>query len=482
MSLRALWERLAEMPMLKLLPAVVGGILIQEALFVPLWGVVALALLCGVGAILLHRSYLLLLFAASVGYLAASLQEEPTPFPLGHNLSFVAVVSDDSTPRAHRNRTEAAIERWQDPLTGHYYRCNGQIWLYSDSLTTLRGGERLLITERVHPFRYGSVAFRTLMARRGYLGSCFLNDTNFERLESAEKPPLHVRASRLMQRRLKGESEAAAVVSAMTVGDRNRLSTSLRENYAQSGTAHLLAVSGLHTGILFLWVNLTLAWLPLIRRGHRLRNLIAIAAVWLFVAAAGFPISAVRAAVMCTLLQWALFSSSHYRATNSWAAAALILLLVRPAWLFDVSFQLSFAAVGGLLLWGAPLCRMLHTRYRLLNWGIDALCISLVASLVTAPLTSCHFGLFSLVGLLLNPLMILIGSGVVAAGVALLLLPPLAPLLRPLSLQLAEWQNTLAAWGAAQQGWVIEYHLSSELTIAFYLLFIVVTLVAWCRD
>ncbi|MDO4757744.1 MAG: ComEC/Rec2 family competence protein [Rikenellaceae bacterium] len=482
MSLKNLQERLAEMPMLKLLPAVVAGILVQEALLVPMWGVVALALLCGVGAILLHRSYLLLLFAASVGYLSASLQAKPTPFPIGHNISFVAVVTDDSTPRTRTNRTEARIERWQDPLSGETYRCDATVWLYTDTLTTLTGGERLLITERVRPINYGSAQFRTLMRQRGLIGSCFLTHHNVERLDTPKHPSLHVRASRLMQRRLKEESERAAVVSAMTVGNRNRLSASLREDYARSGTAHLLAVSGLHTGILFLWVNLALWWLPLFRHGHRLRNLVAIAAVWLFVAAAGFPISAVRAAVMCTLLQWALFTSSHYRATNSWAAAALILLLMHPSWLFDVSFQLSFVAVGGLLVWGVPLCRKLHTPYRLLNGLLDALCISLVASLVTAPLTSYHFGLFSLVGLLLNPLMILLGSGIVAIGVALLLLPPLAPLLRPLVLMLAEWQNALAAWGATQAGWVVEYRLANELVIAFYLILLLLTLTAWCWD
>ena len=75
----------------------------------------------------------------------------------------------------------------------------------------------------------------------------------------------------------------------MTAGDRSGLTPELRTAYSRSGLSHLLAVSGLHTGIVFVLINLLLWWLPLLRRGHLLRNLLAAAAVWCFVAAAGFP-------------------------------------------------------------------------------------------------------------------------------------------------------------------------------------------------
>lgn len=145
----------------------------------------------------------------------------------------------------------------------------------------------------------------------------------------------------------------------MTAGDRSGITPELRAAYSRSGLSHLLAVSGLHTGIVFALVNLLLWWLPLLRRGHLLRNLLAAACIWIYVAAAGFPPSAVRAAVMFTMLQSALASASEYNGLNALAAAAFGMLLWNPAWLGDISFQLSFAAVAAILAWGVPLCRRL---------------------------------------------------------------------------------------------------------------------------
>ena len=210
-----------------------------------------------------------------------------------------------------------------------------------------------------------------------------------------------------------------------------------------------------------------------------MRNLFVVVALWLFVAAAGFPPSAVRAAVMCTLLQGALATSSRYGALNSWAAAALGMLLWNPRWIGDIGFQLSFVAVAAILLWGVPLSRWCHTRWRMVNWFVEGLLIGFVASLATAPLTSYSFGLVPLTGLLLSPIAVLLGSLIVGGGVCLLLLPPLDGLLAPLVQGLASLQNSLAEHIAAHEGGALDYTLSREAVIIIYLLFALITLVGW---
>ena len=87
-----------------------------------------------------------------------------------------------------------------------------------------------------------------------------------------------------------------------------------------------------------------------------LRNLLAAACIWIYVAAAGFPPSAIRAAVMCTVLQTALASASEYVGLNALAAAGFGMLIWNPSWLGDISFQLSFVAVAAILAWGVPPC------------------------------------------------------------------------------------------------------------------------------
>jgi len=278
---------------------------------------------------------------------------------------------------------------------------------------------------------------------------------------------------------VKSRSDAAAVVRAMTVGDRRALTPALREAYARSGMAHLLAVSGLHTGIVFLFVHLLFGVLALRHGGHRLRDLLVIAAVWCYVAAAGFPPGAVRAAVMCSILQLALATSSTYRALNAWAAAALLLLALRPAWLGDISFQLSFVAVAAILAWGIPLARRCRTGRWYVDRLLQALLVGLSASVATAPLISHTFGIVPVAGILLNPLVVLTGTLVVAGGLLLLLLPPLGGLLAPLVLGAAEGQNRLAEAIAGLDGGTLDGSLSTAATAAIYLGFVAATLLAW---
>lgn len=482
MSIHALQERLAELPLLKILPLFLLGILLHRAFVLPIGVVVSLFVVSGLGSMLLKRGSLMALALLSAGYLVADLQPRSLAVPTNQPLTLDLRLRDDGMLRGERLRFEAELIRWQDPATANWQSGRGGLWLYADSTLRLAGGDRLLMEGKIYPFRSDSTSFPTMMQMRGYLGRCYLNPYSLLEQKTENSSSLHLRASRTMQRRLGEQSDRSALVRAMTVGDRSGITPELRTAYARSGTSHLLAVSGLHTGMLFLLVNLILWWLPIIHRGHRLRNLLVLVAVWLFVAAAGFPPSAVRAAVMCSMLQWALFTSAPYRALNGWAAAALLLLIFRPYWLFDIGFQLSFLAVWAILAWGVPLCRRCHTHYRLVNWVVDALLISLTASLATAPLASHHFGIIPLIGICINPLAIALGTCLVVGGLLLLLLPPVAPLLRPVILQLATWQNNLVEWVASWEAGYIEYHLPEGLTGLVYLLFLLLTLLLWCRD
>ena len=204
----------------------------------------------------------------------------------------------------------------------------------------------------------------------------------------------------------------------------------------------------------------------------------------IYVAAAGFPPSAVRAAVMFTMLQSALASASEYNGLNALAAAAFGMLLWNPAWLGDISFQLSFAAVAAILAWGVPLCRRLRTRRRALNPITDALAVSLAATLATAPLVSHTFGIVPLAGVVVNPAAILLGSVVVLAGALWMLLPVgwAAPAFECVLSHTAEGLNALARVTADLPCTAAEYALGGGATAAVYLFFALATVAAWSAE
>lgn len=213
---------------------------------------------------------------------------------------------------------------------------------------------------------------------------------------------LHEAASERI-RRLHLPPDTEAVALAMAAGDQTELTPERRAPYARTGTAHVLAVSGLHVGMVFLYVNLLLGALALLHRGHLLRNAAAIAVIWLFAAAAGLSPGTIRAAVMFTALQLALATTSRYAGVNILSAAAFGMLLWRPSYLFHVGFQLSFLSVAAILLWGIPLYRRLRTPWRAANAAVGMLVVGAVASTATAPLVSYCFGQIPLVGLAVNP-------------------------------------------------------------------------------
>lgn len=282
-------------------------------------------------------------------------------------------------------------------------------------------------------------------------------------------------------RRLELPPDAEAVALAMAAGDRTELTAERRAPYARTGTAHVLAVSGLHVGMVFLYVNLLLGGLALLHRGHLVRNAAAVAAIWTFAAAAGLSPGTIRAAVMFTALQLALATTSRYVGVNILAAAAFGMLLWRPSYLFHVGFRLSFLSVAAILVWGVPLCRRLRTPWRAVNWLLGTFVMSAAASTVTAPLVSCCFGQIPLVGAAVNPPVILLAYGVV--GVSLLWmampLPPLSVVVRPTLEGLLRLQNRLVEAGAALPYAAVDYRMTAEQTATLYLFFAIFTLVAY---
>lgn len=467
--------------MLRALLPVVAGILTAMHFALPLWLLVGGFLLCGAAALLLrsplHAAAMLFLFGAG----AVEVHGPVRQLPAGRSLLCAVSIGEFPTVRGRTCSAAARVHAWRDEA-GRWHPADALVMLRADTALHLGSGERLLCRGVVRPFSGGAASYRRLMACRGYAGRMWLPKGGVVERSAPAGFSLHRAAvGRLAELGLEGE--AAALCRAMAVGERSGLTPGLRDRYARSGTSHLLAVSGLHVGIVFAAVNLLLGWLPLLRRGHLVRSLLAVACIWLYAAATGFAPSTVRAAVMFTLLQASLVSSSDYASLNALCASALLMLAWNPGYLFDISFQLSYLAVAAIILWGVPLCRRLRSRWRGVNLLVDSVVVSLVATVATAPLVAHTFGLLSLSGLVVNPVAVLLG-GVVVTGSLLWLLFPfgvLRPLLSALLTAAAEGLDGLVAAAAAWRWGAVEVSLPGGAAAALYALMAAVTLWDACR-
>ncbi len=493
--------------MFRLLVPFALGILLAERFMLPLWFLAAAFFVCGVVALLLRSSGALALMFLTAGFGLAQLRTPVRSVPLGVDGIWEIEVCGMPANRGGRRVADGVIRAWRPladaslregrsdvrvpedsrsrvpAIRNRWFPASDKVLLRADTLVCLSGGERIRCFGSVRPLSGGSESYRRLMARRGVAGSLFIRSHHAVERTPATSPGLHLRAARRLEARCSA-TDAGAVVRAMTVADRSGLTPGLRADYSRSGMAHLLAVSGLHAGIVFLLVNGVLRWVTLFRRGHLLRNLCVIAAVWTYVAAAGFPPSAVRAAVMASMLQLGMASASTYVAWNALAAAALGMLLWNPAWLGDVGFQLSFIAVAAILAWGVPLCRRLRTGRRPVDALVDMFVVGFVASLAAAPLVAHVFGVVPVAGLLFNPVVIPLAGVVVMSGLLLLLVPVpvLLPVFRFVGEGAAGLLDRMARFAASLPGGAADFSLSAGWTVACYGVFVVATWAVWQHE
>lgn len=225
------------------------------------------------------------------------------------------------------------------------------------------------------------------------------------------------------------EPQTATVLTGLLLGDRSEIDPAIQDDFARSGIIHVLAVSGLHVGFVLLICVTMAGFLRITGRGALLFTGVAI---WFYAALTGLNPPVVRASLMATLFLLARFRDRPTDAANLLAAAALIILFIQPLALFQVGFQLSFAAVTAILFLHSRCESAVKTtrvgqiiyRYRFSRWAMGLIIVSFVAQLGTLPFSAHHFGRVSLVGVLANlPTIPLVFLAVATSFLGLAFLP-----------------------------------------------------------
>ena len=278
------------------------------------------------------------------------------------------------------------------------------------------------------------------------------------------------------------DNQDYAVVIAMTLGDKRLLDRETREMYSVSGASHVLALSGLHLGIIYMALSLIF-----FRRRRVLTECLLLLAIWAYVFIVGMHSSVVRAAIMITIYGITSLANRDRMSLNTLSLAAILMLLANPLQLFDVGFQLSFAAVAGIVSCYKPLYALLPLslrRYQFIKyvWGLTV--VSLCAQVATAPIVAYYFGRFSCYGLLTNFAVIPLATAILYVAVVLLLLlwiPGVKLLLMQLLTGLANLLNTILAWISRLPGASIENITISPLQVLLLYVSIICFLAAAVR-
>jgi competence protein ComEC len=196
-----------------------------------------------------------------------------------------------------------------------------------------------------------------------------------------------------LRKNIRSEKEMG-LAEALLIGYKDDLDQSLVQSYTNTGVVHIIAISGLHLGLIY-WL-LRLLFKPLQKRKKLkwLRPVFIITGLWLFSLLAGAQPSVLRSALMFTCLVLGEGLTKKSSIINTLAFSAFILLCINPYWLWDVGFQLSYAAVLSIVIFMRPIYNWFYIKNKALDfvWKLNA--VTLAAQILTVPLSIYHFHQF----------------------------------------------------------------------------------------
>jgi competence protein ComEC len=199
-----------------------------------------------------------------------------------------------------------------------------------------------------------------------------------------------------------------AVVNALILGQQQDISADVLQDYQFAGAIHILSVSGLHVGFIMLFIGFLLKPIPNHRKGKLTKLIITLLSIWIFGFIAGFAPSILRSVVMFSFVAIGKFMGRAHNIFHTLLVSALLILLFKPSFLFDVGFQLSYISLF-FIVWLQPYFASFWTpKYKFINFFWEILTVSFAAQVGAFPLSMYYFhqfpGLFFVTNLLILPL------------------------------------------------------------------------------
>ena len=348
-------------------------------------------------------------------------------------------VTDTPETKEHTFLCRVLLKEQRDSTAIHSIDdCKAILYLQRDSAAAgLKRGDELWVSARISPpvngRNFDEFDYARYLMRKGISGTGYVASGKWTKQDGMNNLDLKSIASSCRRRmislyqKLGFSGDELAVLSALTIGDKTELSDSVRESYSVAGASHILALSGLHIGLLYTLLFFILK--PIARRGNigrAIRSVLLLILLWAFAFFTGLSPSVVRSVSMFSILAMADMVGRQPLSLNTLAAAAWLMLFCNPAWLFDVGFQLSFLAVASILLIQKPIYHLITVKGRIGKYIWGLMSVSVAAQIGTAPLVMFYFSRFSVHFLLTNLVVIPFITIILYAAVIMLLLTPLS--------------------------------------------------------
>ena len=350
-----------------------------------------------------------------------------------HASYYMARVYDYPTERPNSIRTVLELQ-YQFGDSAASRPVSGKVMAYfpkSDSAFALHYGDLIAIPapirEVMPPLNPEEFDYRAYLGRKGITGQVYLKDEDWLDLQTNDANPIYAFSYRFrdillasLQRSGLSDDEFG-VAAAILLGYDDYLADEVRKNYVAAGSMHILCVSGMHVGIIFLLASFLLGFLNRKKWQKTLKQVLLLALIWFYALIAGLSPSILRASLMISFVIIGEMIRRKGFIINSIAASAFILLCINPNNLFEIGFLLSYAAVMGIVVLQKPIYNLLYVKNKLLDMAWQITAVALSAQIATIPFTLFYFHQLSTYFWLSNLFMTPVSFIVVVSGMLLLL-------------------------------------------------------------
>ncbi|MDB4583616.1 ComEC family competence protein [Draconibacterium sp.] len=274
----------------------------------------------------------------------------------------------------------------------------------NDRAKNLEPGEKValkntpqIVKNYGNPFEFN---YKNYLAHKKIYHQVYLSSDSWEIIELPKDPSIKIFAEQIREKLITvyrnqrlGANELE-ILSALTLGYKRGLDPETKRVFSAAGAMHVLAVSGLHVGIIFWSFSLLFGFLKKTKIGKLFFVLFSIFLLWTYAFITGLSPSVMRASTMFTIFVIGDNLNRRSNTYNSLAASALLLLLINPNNLFEVGFQLSYSAVFGIVFLQPKLSTFISINNKILRFFWSLLTVSIAAQISTFPLTIFYFNQF----------------------------------------------------------------------------------------
>ena len=344
-------------------------------------------------------------------------------------------------PRLTTRSVKLIVNRYEpDTATNSLIRC-GKALLFLEKDTRaleLQYGDRILVSTTLKPVKDESNPYgfdpASFYGRKGVFYQGWVDSTEWSRIRLQAGNSLKRFAFGLRDRLLNIlrenslEGEEFAVASAILLGYTGEIGKELRKGFAASGAMHILAVSGMHVGIIFLFLETMLSFLNKRNHGPKIKAMLMILMIWSYAMITGLSPPVFRAALMLSLIIAGRTFKRKPESLNVICGSMFVILLMDPTLVLHLGFQFSYLAVFGILFLYKPLVNLIPVTGWLLSrvWGLVA--VSIAAQIATFPIALYAFHQFPNYFILTNIAVLPLASLVIYSGIGVLALSPIPAL------------------------------------------------------